>query len=282
MPNPEGPLTLVVFGKGGVGKSTVTSHLAVAFTKLGQKVLLVGCDPKRDVSTRFHTPTRTSFIQLLERGEPATLERLIMHSDVGVDIIETGGAEPGTACAGRGVAGVCQLLESQAARLHSYDIVLFDVLGDLVCGGFVAPLRYGSGQRVLVVTSEELASLFVANSVARVTRQPSHSESRFEGLILNVRDSVETPALTTAFAARLGTEILATLPRDKSIRESESLNRTALETHPDSVASGLFTDLAQRLLLPTEPTNTELCPMDADGFWEFVRSEERGRSTRND
>lgn len=271
MAQPNGPITLVVFGKGGVGKSTVTSHLAVALTQMGNRVLLVGCDPKRDASARFHTDRRVSFIQLLEQGIRPQLEHLVMHADNGVDLIETGGAEPGTACAGRGVAGVCQILEANAASLFHYDVVLFDVLGDLVCGGFVAPLRYGSGQRVLVVTSEELASLFVANSVAKVTLQPSHRDSTFYGMVLNLRDSQEIPPFVSSFAGQLGTRILSALPRDPAVRISEARGRTALETHPDSVISSHFKTLAETVLQPPPVGGSLLNPMDADGFWQFVR-----------
>lgn len=266
----DGPLTLVVFGKGGVGKSTVTSHLAVAFSNLGKRVLLIGCDPKRDASARFRVDHKVSYVQLLQLGQAVTLDSLILHSESGVDVIETGGAEPGTACAGRGVAGVCQLLEAQPERLHQYDVVLFDVLGDLVCGGFVAPLRYGQDRKVLIVTSEELASLFVANNVARVLLQPSHQQSELVGMVVNLRDADANLGIVDAFSHRLRIPVLETLTREPLILASERQNRTTLEIAPEAPISGRFVELARRLLVDAEPASRP-APMDVDQFWEFVK-----------
>ena len=263
------PLVIVVYGKGGVGKSTVSSHIGASLASTGRKVLLVGCDPKADLRLRLLGGRRVpTVIDAIAAGRPLRAEELIQPAPCGVDILETGGAEPGTACAGRGVSVSVSLLERNPAVLARYDVILFDVLGDLVCGGFVAPMRFGSGHRVVIVSSEEVASLFAANNIARLLGQAEHANAHLAGVVFNVRDE-PPPGMLTSFASGLGTVVLETLRRDRDIRRAERKGLTAIELYPDAAITGTFASLAQRLLQPPD-REARPTPLDSDGFWDFI------------
>ena len=166
------PLTVVVYGKGGVGKSTMCAHLAVAFAQAGRKVLLLGCDPKADTSLRLLGGERPPTIVDMVTGlEGRAFRDLVVRARPGLDVLETGGPPPGMGCGGRSVATLCQFLEEHAREVSAYDTLVFDVLGDLVCGGFVAPLRFGFGRDVYVVSS-------AGGEPTRLTYHPSLDRAR--------------------------------------------------------------------------------------------------------
>jgi len=267
------PTTLVVYGKGGVGKSTVCAHLAMSFARQGRKVLLLGCDPKADTSLRLLGGRRPSTIVDMVTGLKGRRFRdLVMRSRDGLDVLETGGPQPGQGCGGRSVATLCQYLEEHSRELGGYDVLIFDVLGDLVCGGFVAPLRFGLGRDVYIVSSEEKASLFAANNIARVASEPYLEGVSLGGIIFNLRDNDANKAVLESFAGRLGIRIAAILPRDPLILDAEELGVTVFEHAPSSPASKRFLALTdciskRRGAVP----GARVRAMTGDEFAAFVR-----------
>jgi len=266
---------IVLYGKGGIGKSTVGAHLSMAYAQAGQRVLHVGCDPKMDSSLRLteqeDVPTIVDFIEdrSLVRRTPA---ELIVRGKAGIDTIETGGPEPGLGCAGRGVATLFDFLDQHKVMTWPYDLMLFDVLGDLVCGGFVAPLRYGMGDRVVIVASGELMALYAANNIARVVLHHVDEGVHLAGIVYNVKvldDRVRSSL--DHFAHVLGARVLAYIPWDPRIKEAERANRTVLETHPDSEPAQLFRDLAQVLAAPLPADLPTPTPLERKAFMRLGR-----------
>ena len=265
---------LVFYGKGGVGKSTVAAHLAVSFRRAGDSVALLGCDPKQDSSSRFLPGERMpTLVGNLAEGKKTDIGSLLVSTPAGVDLLEVGGAEPGTGCAGRGVSMLCQRLDEDGFDERGYDVVLFDVLGDLVCGGFVAPLRAGWGEQVFVVSSEEVASLFVANNVAKVIRQPHNAAVKAGGIIFNLKNPDAPVEVLRDFAAKLGLDVIGFVHRDPLVLEAETRGLTAIDHAPDSGVTATFRALAEQIrhsaATATPPAPT---PMDIEEFWTFVRS----------
>ncbi|MCX5796963.1 MAG: AAA family ATPase [Elusimicrobia bacterium] len=267
-------MTIILYGKGGIGKTTVSSHLAAHYAKGGKKVLLLGCDPKADTSTRFLSGRRPPTIVDMVGGKiEKKFEDLLTRTAAGVDVMETGGPEPGVGCGGRGVATLCQFLEAHTLELSGYDVIIFDVLGDLVCGGFVAPLRFGSGNCLFIVSSEEAASLFAANNIARMAARPFGPPVGVGGIILNLRDNKAPQRLLREFAARLNIKITGVIERDRLIMEAEEKGLTVIAHAPRSRAAGQFAAVAaaieRRVRAPADKPAT---PMRNDEFWAFIRA----------
>ena len=267
------PLTIVVYGKGGVGKSTTCAHLAMGFAREGRKVLLLGCDPKADTSLRLLGGKRPPTIVDMVTGlEGQSFRDLVTRSRPGLDVLETGGPPPGQGCGGRSVATLCQYLEEHSRELSGYDTLIFDVLGDLVCGGFVAPLRFGFGRDVYIVSSEETASLFAANNIVKVASAPYHEGVFVGGIIFNLRQNDARPAVLEAFAARLGVGISAVLPRDPDILDSEDLGLTVFEHAPKGQAAARFRALAAAIAeLRGAVPGAGVRAMSGEEFAAFVR-----------
>lgn len=238
-----------MYGKGGIGKSVVATGLSAHFAIEGRRVLHVGCDPKRDSSLKLigAMPSKTAVDLVgLDPGS-VSAHRLINPGRHGIDCIESGGPEPGLGCGGRGVARALEIMaEIELLETGGYDVVVFDVLGDVVCGGFAAPLRQGFAQKVVIVASEEPMALFAANNIAKavVTYQPNGVF--LAGLVANLRD-VDRSGLVERFAERIGTSVLATLARDPKIIEAERGCRTVVEHAPRSPAASAIRDLAAAL-----------------------------------
>ena len=162
-------LKIAIYGKGGIGKSTITSNLAAAFATLGKKVIQIGCDPKADSTINLlggTTPIPVMNYMREYDEDPETIEDISKEGFGGVLCIETGGPTPGLGCAGRGIIATFQLLEDlELFEKQQPDVVLYDVLGDVVCGGFAAPIREGYASKVLIVTSGEKMALYAANNI---------------------------------------------------------------------------------------------------------------------
>ena len=226
-------LKVAIYGKGGIGKSTVTSNLAAAFASMGKKVIQIGCDPKAD-----------STINLLG-GEPL---RPVMN------YIETGGPTPGLGCAGRGIIATFQLLEDlRLFETYQPDVVLYDVLGDVVCGGFAAPIREGYAEKVLIVTSGEKMALYAANNISSAVRNfEDRSYARVFGIVLNHRNVENETEKVQAFAQKSGIPIVGEIPRSDEIIRWEDQGKTVIEGDAKSSISRRFFDLAEMLLKAEE------------------------------
>lgn len=268
-------MKIVLYGKGGIGKSTIAAHLSMAYALEGRRVLHVGCDPKMDSSLRLtereDAPTLVDFIEdgTLHRRTPADL---IVHGKAGIDTIETGGPEPGLGCAGRGVATLFDFLDIHRVETWPYDVLVFDVLGDLVCGGFVAPIRYGMGDRIVIVASGELMALYAANNIARVVLHHVDEGVRLAGIVYNVkvlddkiRESLEN------FAKEIRANVLGFIAWDPRVKAAERARRTVFETEPDSEPAARFRDLARALARPLPPDHPLPAPLDRRAFLAMAR-----------
>ena len=245
---------IAIFGKGGIGKSTFSSNLAAVYARRGMRVLLVGCDPKHDTTVALTegAPIRTAVEHsaFMDSGK-TDAAGLVVRGRLGIDCVEAGGPEPGIGCAGRGISRMIEILE-EAGFLEPdrYDVALFDVLGDVVCGGFAAPLRENLADKVLIVTSEELMSLYATNNIARAVRNYAANGSRLVGLAANLRDPDADRDAVARLAGLIGTRVVSWLTRDPAVRRAEYARKTAVEIASDSDFSRRIESLASELLKP--------------------------------
>lgn len=265
---------IAIYGKGGIGKSTVAASLSMSFAENGLKVLHVGCDPKHDSTyALFVNRPPTPIIELLLTGEDRVerLEDFLVEGRNGIDLVESGGPEPGIGCGGRGIARMLDIFTELDIYSRGYDISIFDVLGDVVCGGFAAPLRKGFADTVFIVVSEEFMSIYAANNVARMVKRFSKNGLRLGGLIVNRRDNSIPLDQVEDFAKRIKARILAVVPRDKLIREAEQKGLTVIELAPESDVTALFHSLRREI----ETIRHEDCvipePMTDEEFFAFAR-----------
>lgn len=229
---------IAVYGKGGIGKSTITGALSAAAADMGLRVMQIGCDPKADSCMNLlGGKPITPVMDLLREGRTRlTLEDVVAEGYRGVLCVEAGGPTPGLGCAGRGILTTFDLLEDLGAFDHyAPDVVFFDVLGDVVCGGFAAPIREGYAQEVVIVTSGEKMALFAAGNICSAVEQFADREyAKVKGLILNRRNVRREEELVRDFAAAHQVPILGDIPRDDLFQQCEDLCQTVIEGAPDS------------------------------------------------
>ncbi len=245
-------LKIAIYGKGGIGKSTMTSNLSAAFASLGKKVIQIGCDPKADSTINLlgGIPLKPVIEILREGGEPTSIEEISKKGFGDILCIETGGPTPGLGCAGRGIIATFNLLD-ELGLFESYkpDVVLYDVLGDVVCGGFAAPIREGYAEQVLIVTSGEKMALYAANNICMAVKNfEDRGYAHVGGIILNKRNVVGEEEKVEAFAEDKGIDIIARIPRSDDITRCEDVGKTCVEGAPESDAAVEFVKLAKKLL----------------------------------
>ncbi len=241
---------VALYGKGGIGKSTMAANLSVALANKGLKVMQVGCDPKHD-STRLllegrAQPTVLEYV----RNTPIAkrkLEDVIMTGTEGVLCTEAGGPEPGIGCAGRGILTTFDTLKKLGADELDVDVKVYDVLGDVVCGGFAVPLRGEYADGIILVTSGEFMAMYAANNIMKGLSNFDTGSPRLIGIILNSRGVAGEEELVRRFASATGTEVIAVMPRDRLFAEAEGKGHTVRELYPDSEISKAIDSIAQRL-----------------------------------
>ena len=253
-------LKIAVYGKGGIGKSTVTSNLAAAFALRGKKVIQIGCDPKADstvnlLNGELLTPVM-NYLQTHDQ-DPEKIEDIAKEGFGGVLCIETGGPTPGLGCAGRGIITTFALLESlELFEERKPDVVLYDVLGDVVCGGFAAPIREGYASKVLIVTSGEKMALYAAGNIKRaVDNFADRGYATVRGVVMNRRAVENEEEKVRAFAEANGLPVVADIPRSNDIIRFEDMGKTVIEGDSSLPVSQAFLDLAD--LLIAEDTDEE-------------------------
>ena len=245
-------LKIAIYGKGGIGKSTVTSNLSAAFAAMGKRVIQIGCDPKADSTINLlgGEPVEPvmNFMRRTDR-DPETLEEISRQGFGGVLCIETGGPTPGLGCAGRGIIATFQLLEDlRLFETWKPDVVLYDVLGNVVCGGFAAPIREGYAEKVLIVTSGEKMALYAANNISSAVRNfEDRSYAKVFGIVLNHRNVENETEKVQAFADSVGLRIVGEIPRSDDIIRYEDMGKTVIEGDPGLPISRRFMELAELL-----------------------------------
>ena len=241
---------LAVYGKGGIGKSTISANLSISLAKRGRRVMQVGCDPKHD-STRLLLGGRSQRTVLeYVRSTPARdrrLEDIIEEGSMGVLCAEAGGPEPGIGCAGRGILTTFDTLRKLGADDLETDYRIYDVLGDVVCGGFAVPLRDGYADGIILVTSGEFMSIYAANNIMKGLRNFDTAGPRLIGIVLNSRGVEGEEESVRRFAEAAGTEVIAVIPRDGMFKEAESAGMTVMEMFPDSAISSAVDAIADRI-----------------------------------
>jgi nitrogenase iron protein NifH len=243
---------IAVYGKGGIGKSTTVSNLSAALSMEGFRVMQIGCDPKAD-STRNLTGGRsvTTVLDVLrEKRDAVHLEDLVTPGFNGILCVEAGGPTPGIGCAGRGIIAAFEKLEELGAyETYQPDIVLYDVLGDVVCGGFAMPMREGYADEVVIVSSGEMMALYAAHNIARAIKNfAGRSYAVLSGIILNRRNIENERALVEKAAGEIGTVIVGEVPRCSLVQDAEAEGKTVLEKFPLSEMSGVYRALSGLLV----------------------------------
>ncbi len=246
-------IKVAIYGKGGIGKSTVTSNLSAALASLGKKVIQIGCDPKADSTANLLSGNPVTPVMNYMREhdeEPTSLDQITREGFGGVVCIETGGPTPGLGCAGRGIITTFSLLEElELNKKYKPDAILYDVLGDVVCGGFAAPIREGYADKVLIVTSGEKMALYAADNInSAVNNFRDRSYAKVRGIVMNRRAVEGEEEKVSAFAERTGLPIIADIPRTNDIIHYEDMGKTVIEGDPTLEVSRRFLDLARLLI----------------------------------
>ena len=287
-------LQIAFYGKGGVGKSTVSSNIAAALAERGLSVFMIGCDPKHDctMNLRGDVEIPTILDLLREKGiERVDLETLIAGKRIELDEIiyrgyggiycaECGGPKPGFGCAGRGVIVAIDLLKRlNAFSILKTDAVIYDVPGDVVCGGFAMPLRKGLADAVYIVTSADYLALYAANNICRgISEFANKGGSPLGGIIYNVRGILDDESVVRDFASEVGSQVVGCVPNAHEIAEAEIEGKTVIEKSPESDIANLFRELAvqvytNRLTSVPRP----LPPDEMRHFGQLIRKRTRER-----
>lgn len=258
---------IAIYGKGGIGKSTTTQNLTAGLAERGKNVMVVGCDPKAD-STRLLLGTlaqKTVLDTLREEGDDVELSSILKEGFGGIKCVESGGPEPGVGCAGRGIITSIGLLEQQGAYTDDLDYVFYDVLGDVVCGGFAMPMREGKAKEIYIVASGEMMALYAANNISKgIAKYARKSGVRLGGIICNSRNVDREIDLLKAFAKELGTQLIYFVPRDNVVQHAEINRKTVIEYAPKTNQAEQYRQLAKAIdentmfTIPTPMTQERL------------------------
>lgn len=245
---------IAIYGKGGIGKSTISANLSAALSHHGIQILQVGCDPKHDSTSLLNNGKLLPTILDRTRNGGATkelVEEAIFTGYNGVLCAESGGPEPGIGCAGRGVMVALQLLSDFSVyENYGIDLAIYDVLGDVVCGGFAQPIRRGFAEEIYLICSGELLALYSVNNLAKGIRAVTEENERFKvgGLINNMRGVISEQEIVTEFSKQIGVPIISHIPRSKEVQQAELQGKTVIEALPNSKQAKIYRDLATKVL----------------------------------
>lgn len=258
---------IAIYGKGGIGKSTTTSNISAALAEAGYRVIQIGCDPKSDSTNTLrgghYLPT---VVDSLRDSSRVKLEDISAIGFKGVLCIEAGGPVPGVGCAGRGInAAVSLLQELNVFEDFEADYVLYDVLGDVVCGGFAVPIRDGITDRAYVVSSSDFMAVYAANNLFKaINKYAPSGGAKLGGVIGNSILATYSEALIQDFTGRTGTTVAGFVPRSHAVAQSELYGKTVIEANPTSKQADVYRKLAEYvtgnedLVIPNPMNVTEL------------------------
>ncbi|MCK4891305.1 MAG: nitrogenase iron protein [Candidatus Pacebacteria bacterium] len=243
---------IAIYGKGGIGKSTTTQNTVAGLAEMGKKIMVVGCDPKAD-STRLllgGLAQQTVLDTLREEGEDIDLEDIIKDGYGATRCVESGGPEPGVGCAGRGIITSINMLEQLGAYDESFGLnyVFYDVLGDVVCGGFAMPMREGKAKEIYIVVSGEMMAMYAANNICKgIVKFADAGGVRLGGLICNSRQVDNEQAMIEELAKKLGTQMIHFVPREKIVQKAEINRKTVIDFDPEHAQADEYRTLAKKI-----------------------------------
>jgi nitrogenase iron protein NifH len=264
---------IAIYGKGGIGKSTTSSNISAALSELGLKVMQIGCDPKSDSTNTLRggrfIPT---VLDTLRSGKRVETEDIIHEGFNGVLCVEAGGPEPGVGCAGRGIITAIELLKQRKVfEVYKPDVVIYDVLGDVVCGGFGTPIREGVAEQVYTVSSSDFMAIYAANNLFKgIKKYANNGGALFSGIIANSTNLPIQEEIVDDFASRTKTTIAEYIPRSLTVTKCELEGKTVIEGAPESEQADAYRDLAKKVI--ANLSRYVPSPLDVDQLKEWAES----------
>lgn len=256
---------IAIYGKGGIGKSTIVSNIAAAYSQ-DHNVLVIGCDPKADTTRTLYGNRLPTVLNVLKEKRQAAVDDVVFEGYNQVMCVESGGPEPGVGCAGRGVIVAMNLLEKLEVFSEDLDVIIYDVLGDVVCGGFAVPLREDFADEVYIVTSGEYMALYAANNICKGIKK---LKGNLGGIICNCKGIENEEEIVRQFAQQVESKVIGVIPRSELVQKSEIEAKTVLEKFPESEQAHFYRKLADDVFQNEEFTVPH--PMEIDEFEEFFR-----------
>jgi nitrogenase iron protein NifH len=258
---------IAIYGKGGIGKSTTVSNIAASFSNDDKKVMVIGCDPKADTTRTLVGKRLPTILNTIRENKNPEISDVIFQGFGDVLCVESGGPEPGVGCAGRGVIVAMKLLEKLKAFDNELDVVIYDVLGDVVCGGFAVPLKEDYADEIFIVSSGEYMSLYAANNISKGIKK---LKGKLSGIICNCKGIANEIELIESFADEIGTKVIGKIERSQLIQDSEIEGKTVVEKFPKSDEAMEYKKLANNIL--NNESYSIPNPMDDDEFENFFKN----------
>lgn len=256
---------IAIYGKGGIGKSTIVSNIAAAYSE-DKNVFVIGCDPKADTTRTLCGNRITTILDILKSNKDPQYDEIIFKGFSDIYCVESGGPEPGVGCAGRGVIVAMNLLNKINAFDDDLDVIIYDVLGDVVCGGFSVPLREDYADEVFIVTSGEYMSLYAANNIAKGIKK---LKGNLGGIICNKKGLENEFEIVNNFASKINSKVIGVIERSNLVQISEFEAKTVIEKFPDSNQANDYRKLANSIYSNKDFTIPE--PMEDSDFEEFFK-----------